>query len=243
MSTSLLDISLFFPVILQIGLFVALLYLPLPIVLWIYKRRRGQKPSDFQAEGTFQGFKITTQGSVALYFILLLACISASIPIMKSIDQTQIANQKIAKITYELDSLLDKEPWKLSYSIRLMTDSLHEIKSEVYSSFLNDNRFHSFPPALDLDPSTHIISCYIDVAVLQSNGNNYTLNIDSFSAGMQIHIDKNQKDSLYKTINLGVKTLYYVPLSLAPYSYTVNSPKALQGKKGITRSDLPNDPK
>jgi hypothetical protein len=92
----LLDVGIYLPVILQIILLLSLLYIPLPIALWIYRRRKEKLGAEktttdpkFDAEGTFQGFKISAGGSVALYFILFVACLSASVPIMTSIGRTR----------------------------------------------------------------------------------------------------------------------------------------------------------
>jgi hypothetical protein len=201
----LMDVGIYVPVILKMILLVCLLYIPLPIVLWIYRRRKGQPKNNFTGDGSFQGFKINAGGSVALYFILFLACLSSSIPIIKSIDETQSANEKINRLSYAMDSLLTHTPWKLKYSIHLMTDSMHSVDNEIYTTYLNSQHFNPFPPALDMNPVTHIVTCYIDEDLFESNNNNYTLNIDNFNSGFELHINPALKQQASRTINLGVR--------------------------------------
>jgi hypothetical protein len=236
MHTILIDVEIFLPVILKICMLIALLYIPVPIVLFIYRRRKDKPDNNFAADGNFQGFKITASGSVALYFILFVACLSASIPIMSSIDRTQSEVETISKLHFSMDSILVHSPWKLKYSIQLMTDDTTIINNEAYGTYLNSQHFHPFPPAIDMDPNTHVITCYMDNDLFESNNNNYTVNIDNFSSSFELHIDSTQKKASTRTIDLG--NIHIVQFSPKKVPYTQQATLV----RSLSKTQLPIEP-
>ncbi|PWT72108.1 MAG: hypothetical protein C5B59_16585 [Bacteroidetes bacterium] len=240
-SIFLLSIDFYLPVILKIILLVFLLYIPLPIVIWIYRRRKGN-PS-FKAEGTFHGFKITAGESAALYFILFIACLSSSIPIVKSIDSTQISSDSIREINESFmrlknakDSILSHQPWTLRYTIRLKTDSNHALSDDdkAYENFLDNTHFHTFPPPISMDPGRHSISYYLGDDIIKDSIN-YRVTIDNFHASYEVQIKPESKRE-NRIIDLGEIPLYKVSESAAKYSKS----DIIKGDAGLSRLPNPN---
>ena len=243
-----LDIGIYIPVILEIILLLALLFIPLPIVFFIYKNRKekvggkttstDESGNSFVATGKFKGFNISASGSVALYFILFTACLSASIPIVNSIEKTQSDTITIGKLNFSMDSLLQHAPWKLMYTIKIKSDDPSNPQNEDYSPYLNIQHFHSFPPAIKMDAASHNVSCYLDNDIIASNGYNYTVNIDNLNASFQLHIDSSKIMTSSRTIDLGPIELSRVPLAKAPYNKSVS----FTNTEGLDKTQLPINP-
>jgi hypothetical protein len=120
-----------------------------------------------------------------------------------------------------------------------MTDSKKDVKDDIYANYLNNEHFHSFPPAMDMNPNTHIVTAYIDEALFKSCDYNYRVTIDNFNASIEFHITPEQKNSNTRTIDLGMIPIFQAPEKIAPYV----AEALIDQSQGLDASQLPKNPK
>jgi hypothetical protein len=118
-------------------------------------------PDDkFLATGNFTGFKINATGASAIFIVLFAALYPKVNFIIDSIDA-------VTSMQHKITSLQKSRPWKVEYSLKLMTDSSHEINDMEYENVIKPDSILCSPRTIRFDPDTKLLTFYIDDDVFE----------------------------------------------------------------------------